>query len=468
MEQLHKLTRKHGVKIAPCFPCSVEDCSLAVGKLVGYSSVKSAARVNRAVVIFLESVQKVNTVVQEGIVVFDTHVPVFPLSTPAVRVVVSNVPPFMKDDMITGELSRHGRVVSPVKKLSSGCKSPLLKHVVSHRRQLFMILNNRNEELNLVFKLREEGFDYVLFATSDNMKCFSCGREGHQSKACPQNKSAEQDGNKGKSNQKDTEGRGDKQDVQERQQRTGGLQEETGGLQEETGGLQEMEEEAAEIVQQVDTEGTNVVNELEEAREGVVQQVEEEEAAGAQGSTHSQEDSQVCTGGQVEADEIQKIVKEKEKCGSVKTVEAVGVTGSEVDMEEDEEAMKAPRLERKTRSMGNPQAKEVTVSTSWGSRAAAEEESSSQSEAVRPSGRKSTDEYSVRRIKDFLRRLKQYGWKHTLAQHFSDKEKIIDVLRAHLTKKTKSFTMGEVLKIKRMIGEMDGNKTWTNDEDDQR
>ena len=55
---LTKLTRRHGIKIAPAFPCSVEECSLAVGGLVGHSSVKSAARMNNAVVIFLDSVEK--------------------------------------------------------------------------------------------------------------------------------------------------------------------------------------------------------------------------------------------------------------------------------------------------------------------------------------------------------------------------------------------------------------------------
>ena len=55
-----------------------------------------------------------------------------------------------------------------------------------------MILNNRTEDLNLVFKLRVEEFDFVIFVTSNNTKCFSSGKEGHQVKACPQrNKTAD-------------------------------------------------------------------------------------------------------------------------------------------------------------------------------------------------------------------------------------------------------------------------------------
>ncbi|KAI3358279.1 hypothetical protein L3Q82_003277 [Scortum barcoo] len=53
------------------------------------------------------------------------------------------------------------------------------------RRQLYMILKNRDEELNLRLHVRVEDFDYVIFATSAAMKCFGCGKEGHTVRACP-------------------------------------------------------------------------------------------------------------------------------------------------------------------------------------------------------------------------------------------------------------------------------------------
>ena len=179
------LTRKHGVKICVSFPCSVESIGLAVGEKVGHSCVVSVARMNSAVVVFLDRVEKVNSVVETGITVNGCFVQVLPLSQPATKVVLSNVPPFITDEFLSRELSRHGKVASPIRKLLSGCKSPLLKHVVSHRRQLYMILNNRNEELNLCFHVKVDDYDYVIFATSSVMKCFGCGEEGHTVRACP-------------------------------------------------------------------------------------------------------------------------------------------------------------------------------------------------------------------------------------------------------------------------------------------
>uniref|UniRef100_A0A0S7EY72 YTX1 n=1 Tax=Poeciliopsis prolifica TaxID=188132 RepID=A0A0S7EY72_9TELE len=179
------LTRKNGIKVGAGSPCSVEEVCLAVGEIIGHGNIKSAARMNGAVVLFVEKVEHAQQVVEKGVSVNGLFLQVSPLTLPSTKIMLSNVPPFISDEFLIKELSRHGKVVSPVKKVLSGCKSPLLKHVVSHRRQLFMILNRKDEEMNLRFHVRVDDFDYVLFATSGQMKCFGCGQEGHIIKMCP-------------------------------------------------------------------------------------------------------------------------------------------------------------------------------------------------------------------------------------------------------------------------------------------
>ncbi|TWW74406.1 Transposon TX1 uncharacterized 82 kDa protein ORF 1 [Takifugu flavidus] len=179
------LSRKHGVKVGAGSVLSVEEVALAVGQKIGHSSIKSAARMNRAVVLFLAKVEQVNMLVETGITVGGQFVQVTPLTQPAARITLSNVPPFISDEFLVRELSRHGKVVSPIRKMLSGCKSPLLRHVMSHRRQVHMILNNRAEEFNYRFIVRVDDFDYTLFATSSALKCFNCNEEGHLAGACP-------------------------------------------------------------------------------------------------------------------------------------------------------------------------------------------------------------------------------------------------------------------------------------------
>ena len=159
-----------------------------MGQVIGHSSVRSAARMNKAVVLFVEKVEQVNRFVETGITVNGIFEPVLPLTQPATRIKLSklsNVPPFISDEFMIKELSRHGKVVSPIRKVLLGCKSPLLRHLVSHRRQLFMTLNNKDEVFDYRFRIRVDDFEYILFATSFALKCFECGEKGHLIKVCP-------------------------------------------------------------------------------------------------------------------------------------------------------------------------------------------------------------------------------------------------------------------------------------------
>lgn len=182
---LDSLTRRHGVKVVSAAG-SVEECSLAVGNVVGHKCVLAASKMNNAIVIFLSTIERANEVVEKGIELRGLFVPVLPLSTPAKKVTLSNVPPFIKDEALARELSRFGKLVSPVKKIAISSKSELLKHVVSFRRFTYMILNNGNE-LDLNLKFRIDDFDYTVFVSTDTMRCFGCGKTGHQIRACPDN-----------------------------------------------------------------------------------------------------------------------------------------------------------------------------------------------------------------------------------------------------------------------------------------
>lgn len=180
---LEFLTRRHAVKIS--LNASVEECSLAVGEVVGCENVLSASRMNNAVVVFLKTIELANLLVESGVVIDNVFVPVLPLSTPSKKVILSNVPPFIKTEVLVKLLERYGRLVSPIKMIQIGCKSTLLKHVVSFRRFVYMVLKDNKEELDLTFNFNHDDFNYVVYATTNSMKCLSCGETGHLVRVCP-------------------------------------------------------------------------------------------------------------------------------------------------------------------------------------------------------------------------------------------------------------------------------------------
>lgn len=143
---------------------------------------------NKAVVVFLKNESMACDVIESGLWVRDTFLPVTPLSTPATRVTISNVPPFIDNDVIKRELAHFGKFASAMIMIPLGCKNPALKHVMSFRRQVFMFLNGPTETLDASFHVTHGDGTYMVFATTENLKCFECGDIGHKRFTCPHKK----------------------------------------------------------------------------------------------------------------------------------------------------------------------------------------------------------------------------------------------------------------------------------------
>lgn len=129
---------------------------------------------------FVDSIDKANQLVLAGVTVNGLFTPVFPLSNLVKKVIVSNIPPLLKNDMLLRKLSWHGHVVSLVRLNPLGSKSPLLRHVVSSRQQVSMVLK---EELKLTLCFTVDVFDYSF--CHYYLKCFCCGEDGHVIWSCP-------------------------------------------------------------------------------------------------------------------------------------------------------------------------------------------------------------------------------------------------------------------------------------------
>lgn len=77
--------------------------------MVGYGSVKCACAITVAVVICLDSTDKVSTVVESDVVVQDTFILVLPLVNPSKKITISNAScPFIKSDTLAKDYCYHG------------------------------------------------------------------------------------------------------------------------------------------------------------------------------------------------------------------------------------------------------------------------------------------------------------------------------------------------------------------------
>lgn len=179
------LTLRNGFRCTPEANTAIEDVLLAVGAKVGHENISSASRMNKAVVVFLKNENQVKTLIESGIWINETYVHITPLSAPATKIIISNVPPFVGNESIVKELTRFGKIAGAVKEISLGCKNAALKHVLSFRRHVYMFLSSPAKTLDVSFRVSHGEGSYMVYASTETLRCFECGDFGHKRFTCP-------------------------------------------------------------------------------------------------------------------------------------------------------------------------------------------------------------------------------------------------------------------------------------------
>uniref|UniRef100_A0A8C4QZK6 CCHC-type domain-containing protein n=1 Tax=Eptatretus burgeri TaxID=7764 RepID=A0A8C4QZK6_EPTBU len=93
------------------------------------------------------------------------------MDVPAMKIIVSNMPPFVSNQQLVSVLSRYGKIVSKISMIPLGCRHDKAMHVMSFRRQLYLI--------------KIGNYDYQVWASSATLTCFLCGAFGHLKRFCP-------------------------------------------------------------------------------------------------------------------------------------------------------------------------------------------------------------------------------------------------------------------------------------------
>ena len=185
VETSGSLTRKHAVRCESFDNFTVEQYVTSMAMLVGDESIIAASRMNKSVVIFLSSLDAVEMAIINGLFIDNQMIDVAHMIKPATKVILSNVPPYIPNQLITKELEQYGQVVGRFRAIPLGCKAASLKHVMSFRRQGFILLRGGTGNINGLIRIMHDGHPYNIYLSTDEMKCFGCMETGHLRKNCP-------------------------------------------------------------------------------------------------------------------------------------------------------------------------------------------------------------------------------------------------------------------------------------------
>lgn len=159
----------------------------AVASIVGPKNVLFASRMSLGrVAFYFKTIRQVDEIILNhgGIVIGDQFLSARRMITRAERLVLSNVCPSIPHEVLVSQLSKIVKVVSPINFISLGVKENGLDHVLSFRRQLY-IVREENRQLADSLLVPFDGETYRVFLSLDDVKCFKCRKPGHVARNCP-------------------------------------------------------------------------------------------------------------------------------------------------------------------------------------------------------------------------------------------------------------------------------------------
>ncbi len=172
-----------------------EDYITACADEIGGQHILHTGRMPGGVVIFVKSVDIVERVCASGLMIQNVLHSVEPLVKPAIKMIISNCPPYISDDLLKPFIETHGKMVSPIKIMSANFKREDLMHVNCFRRYVFILPKNRNDMINVRESIVSGGSYHSVFFSTGAIVCFKCNMRGHRAVDCHMYKNNDTDNN---------------------------------------------------------------------------------------------------------------------------------------------------------------------------------------------------------------------------------------------------------------------------------
>ena len=171
------LTHKHGVVIIIIDNTDNEDYLDAISSIVSTDNILAAGCMTKRFVCFFSKLNDVEKVVYQGVEVKGEHVNVDYYSKPAKKMIISNDPPCIRNEILRPIIARKGVIVGDIKPIP--LSSTKYQHIQSLRRSVTVNLDRPTQNLADTVDICYEGQSHQIHLSTNQPQCFVCNEMGH-------------------------------------------------------------------------------------------------------------------------------------------------------------------------------------------------------------------------------------------------------------------------------------------------
>lgn len=169
----------------------------AIGNIVGGKNITFASKIaNKRICIYLNNKEMVDKLIisNPSIKINNTTLQIRKLINPAIRIVISNVCPYIPHDIIEKCFEEIGiKTVSPISFMRAGIPDEQYDHILGFKRQVYIAAGSKHIQDSMVITF--EDTQYRIFLSGENIICHKCSEVGHYGKCNDEKQQEEQERN---------------------------------------------------------------------------------------------------------------------------------------------------------------------------------------------------------------------------------------------------------------------------------
>lgn len=185
-------TRNQAIVMHVTEGLSLKDYIYGIGTLIGPSNIIFSSRIsNNRICMYLKTSKLADEVTHSHptVNINNTYVRIRKLINPSKRLLISNISPHIPHAILEQALINiHLKTTSPVSFLRAGLNDEEYKHILSFRRQVFVISENEIDtpEPPDTLLIDYEGESYRIFLSLEEHWCSICKSPDHSTNSCSQ------------------------------------------------------------------------------------------------------------------------------------------------------------------------------------------------------------------------------------------------------------------------------------------